>query len=63
MGQGTEESVKASSEKQESSSKGEEVAENCYKIHEHLRGETHVAILMCASLSSCLNPAWWENFG
>lgn len=57
MGQSTGESVKASSEKQESSSKGEMVAENCYKIHEHLRGETQVGILRCASLSSCLNPA------
>lgn len=57
MGQSTGESVKASSEKQESSSKGEMVAENCYKIHEHLRGETQVAILRCTSLSNCLNPA------
>lgn len=57
MGQSTGESVKASSEKQESSSKGEMVAENCYKIHEHLRGETQVAILRCASLRNCLNPA------
>lgn len=57
MGQSREESVKASSEKQESSSKGEMVAENCYKIHEHLRGETQAAILRCVSLSSCLSPA------
>lgn len=57
MSQSTEESVKASSEKQESSSKGEVVAENCNKIHEHLRGETQAAILRCVSLSSCLNPA------
>lgn len=51
MGQSTGESVKASSEKQESSSKGAVVAENCYKTHEHLRGETQVTILKTQQLS------------